>query len=39
MQDNELLALLRQKDPAGLEALLLHYGPFLRYIKIGRAHV
>ena len=32
MQDNELLELLRQKDPAGLEALLLHYGPFLRYI-------
>ena len=25
-------ALLRQKDPAGMEALLLHYGPLMRYI-------
>lgn len=32
MQETELINLLRQQDPQGLEALQLHYAPLMRYI-------
>lgn len=32
MQEKELIQLLRQQDPQGLEALQLHYSPLMRYV-------
>lgn len=32
MQEQEMIAQLLQKDERGMEALLLHYGPLMRYI-------
>ena len=32
MQEQEIIKLLRQKNEKGMEALLLHYGPLMRYI-------
>ena len=32
MNEAELVELLRQRDEAGMDALLLHYGPLMRYI-------
>lgn len=32
MQEQELIRLLRERDPRGIDALLLHYGPLMRYI-------
>lgn len=32
MQEQEMLELIRQRDPKGAEELLRHYGPLMRYI-------
>ena len=32
MKDEELIQLLQQQDPKGLEDLQLHYAPLLHYI-------
>lgn len=32
MDDKELVALLKQRDPRGLDALAQQYGPLLRYV-------
>ena len=32
MQEQEMIAQLLQQDERGMEALLLHYGPLMRYI-------
>lgn len=32
VREKELIQLLRQQDPRGLEALQLHYGPLMRYV-------
>lgn len=32
MQEQDIIKLLLQKDEKGMEALLLHYGPLMRYI-------
>lgn len=32
MQEQEIIDLLRQRNEKGMEALLLHYGPLMRYI-------
>lgn len=32
MQEREIVALLRERDEQGLHALLVHYGPLMRYV-------
>ena len=32
MQEREIIALLRERDEQGLHALLVHYGPLMRYV-------
>ena len=32
MHEQEIIALLRQRNEKGIDALLLHYGPLMRYI-------
>ena len=37
VQEQEMIAQLLQKDERGMEALLLHYGPLMRYIIVPNA--
>lgn len=32
MQEQEIIELLLQKNEKGIDALLLHYGPLMRYV-------
>ena len=34
MQEQDIIELLLQRNEKGMDALLLHYGPLMRYIPI-----